>query len=409
MAAPVPRMEWVNDQLGRVPVKSWCAAPDAKALAQAANLAAHPAIFRHIALMPDCHVGYGMPIGGVAACAAAVIPNAVGVDIGCGMRAVRTDVPGAALAAARIGAILAAVRRHVPVGEGRAHAVAQDWDGFERVAERPGGVDAQGWALARRNLGTLGGGNHFIELQAGADGRLWLMIHSGSRNLGLRIAEHYHRCALRLNERQGVTLPDPELAYLPLDTPEARDYLRDMALALAYARENRRRIMAALCAAVAAALPAAAFEPDLDIHHNYAARETHFGREVWVHRKGATAASAGALGIVPGSMGTPSFIVRGLGHPESFQSCAHGAGRRMGRKEACRTLDPAACDRAMRGIVFDGWQPLRGFGARGRRAAGLFDLEEAPPAYKDIHAVMRAQRDLVEPVVELRPLGVVKG
>jgi len=356
-------------------------------------------VFHHIALMPDCHVGYGMPIGGVIACEGAVIPNAVGVDIGCGMVAVQTDYPADALEKPALRLLLDGVKLAVPMGEGHAHHAPQKWDGFEQYG-RPGWVDAHTWELAQRNLGTLGGGNHFLEVQSGDDGFVWLMIHSGSRNFGLKVAEHHHRIAQSLD----LETSSADLAWLPADGKEGQTYIREMNFALDYARENRVRLMAAFRKQVANALAGVNFVQEINIHHNYAARETHFGRDVWVHRKGATSARAGETGIIPGSMGTTSYIVKGLGAADSFASCSHGAGRRMGRKQACRTLTKAECDRAMRGVVFDGWQP-----AHGRGLKGLLDLEEAPPAYKNIKEVIEAQLDLIEPLVTLRPRGVRKG
>lgn len=400
-------MKWVREDLGRLPIKSWCEAPEAEALQQAANLANHPALFRHVALMPDCHVGYGMPIGGVIAAQEAVIPNAVGVDIGCGMGAIQTDWDAEAISTDQIERVLHGVKRGIPVGEGRSHGSRQEWSGFdERERDRPGGIDDHAWELATSSLGTLGGGNHFIEMQAGDDGFVWLMVHSGSRNLGYRIAEHYHRRAVAWDERQGVALPDAQLAFLPVDSADGRAYIRDMQFALAFAAENRRRMLACFRRDVAHVLTGVAFTAEVNIHHNYAAVERHFGRNVWVHRKGATSAKAGEKGIIPGSMGTPSYVVEGLGNEESFQSCSHGAGRAMGRKEACRRLDKAECDRAMKGIVFDGWKVRGRFG---RKGGGGYDLEEAPAAYKNIEDVMAAQTDLVRPLVRLRPIGVVKG
>lgn len=393
--------------MGRVPVKSWCDRPDAGTLIQIAHLASHPKAFHHVALMPDGHVGFGMPIGGVLACTDALLPNAVGVDIGCGMIAVRTSWAAERLTREDLRGILDRVKRRIPLGEGHAHGSPQRWERLDAFTAKRPWRDDRTWDLAFRNLGTLGGGNHFIELQAGDDGRLWLMIHSGSRNLGLKIAQAYHRAAQDLNRRMRAELPSPDLAFLPDDSGPGREYLEDMQLALDYALENRRRMMVQFRGAAADVLHGVEFDDEINIHHNYAARERHFGREVWVHRKGATRARPGERGIIPGSMGTPSFIVCGRGNPESFQSCAHGAGRTMGRSEACRVLDRAACDRAMQGIVFDGWRPLAG--GRDRSARGRYDLEEAPAAYKDIEQVMRAQQDLVEPVVRLRPLGVVKG
>jgi tRNA-splicing ligase RtcB len=405
-------MKWTNTDLGRLPIKSWCETVDAGALQQAANLAALPVLFRQVALMPDCHVGYGMPIGGVIACPDAVIPNAVGVDIGCGMGAVQTDLPVSAATPDLVRQILHGVKRAVPVGEGHAHGERQPWEGLDaRDGDRPGGVDAHCWNLAYCNLGTLGGGNHFIELQQGDDGVVWLMIHSGSRNLGYRIAEHYHKLALRLNEQQGIVLPDSQLAYLQAESDAGQAYIRDMNFALDYARENRRRIMAAFQREVAYLCKDIQFRREVNIHHNYAARERHFDREVWIHRKGATSAKPGETGIIPGSMGTPSYIVAGLGNPESFMSCSHGAGRTMGRQEACRSLSKEACDQAMAGIVFAGWKPLKAKFGRGKAkaGAGLYDLEEAPLAYKDIETVIAAQQDLLQTLVKLRPLGVLKG
>ena len=412
-------MEWVKHKTeiskdARVPLKSWCPNPEDEALAQAANLAAHPAVVSHVALMPDCHVGCGMPIGGVIACRDAVIPNAVGVDIGCGMGAVRTtatieqlpDLPS-------IRKILEAIKIRVPVGEGNGHRHPQAWHGFEKFEDgfgrggRPGWMDETGLHRDRLNLGTLGGGNHFIELQADTDGVIWMMLHSGSRNLGYRVANYYHRLARSLNEKWRTAIPSPDLAFLPLDESEGEAYLRDMNFALAYARENRRCMMEVFKEVLSHHLPGIKFTEEINIHHNYAAVENHFGRDVWVHRKGATSARRDELGIIPGSMGTSSYIVRGLGNPESFTSCSHGAGRRMGRKDADRRLTVEECDRAMAGIVYDRWHRAGGHGKRGGR--GLLDLSEAPQAYKDIDTVIANQRDLVEPVVKLRPLGVIKG
>ncbi|HEY5621057.1 MAG TPA: RtcB family protein [Pontiella sp.] len=396
-------MEWENPDLGTLPVKSWCGQVDKEALRQAANLANHPRVFRHVALMADCHVGYGMPIGGVAACRGAIIPNAVGVDIGCGMCAVQTSVPAVEVLQSRIAECLERVRQYVPLGEGHGHKRSQQW---ERWNELPHWLDDHARDLALKSLGSLGGGNHFIEMQAGSDGMLWLMLHSGSRNLGYRIAGHHHRKAVELCDRGGTSLPSADLAYLDVESDAGRDYIREMNLALAYALENRLRIMTVFKDAAARTFPGAEFEPAINIHHNYAVAEDHFGESVWVHRKGATSAKAGEAGIIPGSMGTCSYIVRGRGHQEAFNSCSHGAGRTMGRMAASRALSRQECDRAMEGIVFSGWQNLRGYGKKGK---GLLDLSEAPQAYKDIEEVIEAQLDLIEPEVKLRPLGVLKG
>lgn len=413
-------MEWIKDKksisgMARVAIKSWCLEPEPDALKQAGNLAAHPAVEQHVALMPDCHVGYGMPIGGVIGCRDAVIPNAVGVDIGCGMGAVRTSARGSELRdREHVRAILDAVKRRVPVGEGNSHRHQVEWAGFEQFekginGKPPDWFGRDGIRHDGMNLGTLGGGNHFIELQTAEDGTIWLMLHSGSRNLGYRIANFYHKLAQKLNAKWHVALPCPDLAFLPTDSPEGQAYIRDMNFALAYAFENRTRMMQAFRGVVGEFLPGITFPEEINIHHNYAALETHFGRDLWIHRKGATSAQKDQMGIIPGSMGASSYIVRGLGNPESFTSCSHGAGRRMGRMEAGRRLTLEECNHAMEGIVFDRWHSAKsGFGRKKGKGSG-YDFGEAPQAYKDIDQVMASQGDLVEPVVKLRPLGVVKG
>jgi len=413
-------MEWIKDGgvTGGVPLKSWCDHIEDGALEQALNLARHPAVFRHVALMPDCHVGYGMPIGGVIACRDAVIPNAVGVDIGCGMAAVETDIPAEALRGhEEIRGLINAVKSRVPVGEGHSHRGEQHWDGFNRYLEQSGltehdissgrvpWVNARSWSLDKANLGTLGGGNHFIELQCDRDGFIWLMLHSGSRNLGTRIAAYYHQQAQEFDRRMDIVLPCRDLAFLPLESADGREYVRNMNFALEYALENRRRMMAAFKDEFMRLFRHSTFCREVNIHHNYAALEKHFDTEVWVHRKGATSARKDELGIIPGSMGSSSYIVRGRGNPDSFHSCSHGAGRRMGRKAACENLSVEMCDWAMEGIVYDRWGRYHGHGKK----LNLPDLSEAPLAYKDIDQVINAELDLIVPLVVLRPLGVIKG
>ncbi len=427
-------MKWEKFEAGyAMPVKSWCENCEEGAVRQAVNLAHHPALVHHVALMPDAHQGYGMPIGGVVAAKGAVIPAAVGVDIGCGMIATETDIPAEAFAEMSFRrAFQEKLKERIPVGEGVSHAVTQDWEGFEEYTAH-NGMRSSLWPskLDRMNLGTLGGGNHFIELQksvsmegragtscpgrAGTpcppqeqdDGgaKVWLMIHSGSRNLGKRIEEHYHRIAARMCERFHSPLPDKDLAFLPIEEPTGHDYFTDMLFALRYARENRRRMMEAMKATLAEFVPGVNFIRTIDIHHNYAAFEEHFGEKVCVHRKGATSAKLDEIGIIPGSMGTASYIVRGLGNPESFMSCSHGAGRRMSRIAASTTLTVEECDKAMDGIVCERWHKYKGFG----KAKGKLDLSEAPQAYKDIEDVIASELDLVEPLVRLVPLASLKG
>lgn len=411
-------MKWEKFEEGySVPVKSWCENCEEGAVKQAANLAKHPVVFHHVALMPDAHQGYGMPIGGVIATDSAVIPAAVGVDIGCGMIATETDIPAERFAdMAFRRAFQEKLKERIPVGEGVSHRETQNWEGFEEYTAN-NGMRSNLWPskLDRLNLGTLGGGNHFIELQKSTslDGKgdpeggskVWLMIHSGSRNLGKRIEEHYHKIANRLCTRFHVPLADPDLAFLPIAEQDGHDYFTDMLFALRYAKENRRRMMEAMKETVAEFVPEVNFLRTIDIHHNYAACEEHFGKKVFVHRKGATSAKLDEIGIIPGSMGTASYIVRGLGNPDSFMSCSHGAGRRMSRIAASTTLTVEECDQAMDGIVCERWHKYKGYG----KAKGRLDLSEAPQAYKDIESVIDAERDLIEPLVRLVPMASLKG
>ena len=431
-------MKWEKFEDGwRMPIQSWCADCEEGAVKQAENLARHPALYHHVALMPDAHLGYGMPIGGVVAAEDAVIPAAVGVDIGCGMIATETDVPAERFAdMAFRRAFQEKLKTRIPVGEGVSHKTTQDWEGFEEYTAN-NGMRSDLWPskLDRMNLGTLGGGNHFIELQKttpleiggalgdralpdgggalgdralpdGGESRVWLMIHSGSRNLGKRIEEHYHKIASRLCSRFRVPLADPDLAFLPIAEKEGHDYFTDMLFALRYAKENRRRMMEAMKETLLEFAPGANFIRTIDIHHNYAACEEHFGKKVFVHRKGATSAKLDEVGIIPGSMGTASYIVRGLGNPDSFMSCSHGAGRRMSRIAASTTLTVEECDKAMDGIVCERWHKYRGFGGK---AKGRLDLSEAPQAYKDIEDVIGSELDLVEPLVRLVSIVNLKG
>jgi tRNA-splicing ligase RtcB (3'-phosphate/5'-hydroxy nucleic acid ligase) len=418
-------MLWMKDDGVRIPVKSWCGDMEKDAMQQAVDLANHPVTYGHVALMPDCHVGYGMPIGGVIACDNAVIPNAVGVDIGCGMGAVRTDVRTASIGGkSGIRMILDFIKERIPVGEGNAHKDERRWAGFDNYLKSlntdeagldfsdpalPGWMDSHAWKLAKKNLGTLGGGNHFIEMQEDEDGNLWLMLHSGSRNAGNRIATVYHKIAIDLDEKYNAAIPTKNLAFLPFDSKEGQDYIRDMQLAMLYARENRRLMMEVFKEAVSAFIPDAVFTGEINIHHNYANLENHFGRNLWIHRKGATSAGKDEMGIIPGSMGTYSYIVKGLGNPESFMSCSHGAGRTLSRTEANRRLTVEECDRAMGGVVYDRWHKAKKFGGRKEKSSGQYDLSESPLAYKNIDEVIRAELDLVNPVVKLKPIGVLKG
>ena len=399
-------MIWKKQEDLPIPILSWCENVEPTALVQAENLARHPALRHHVALMPDCHCGYGMPIGGVIAAKGAVIPNAVGVDIGCGMVAVETDVPCERLSDMRFRrAIQNRLKEVIPVGDGASHNQEQIWEGFERYLDTPDCRAQFVSALDRRNLGTLGGGNHFIEIQKSDEGFVWLMLHSGSRNLGKRVEEFYHRKALALCERFYSPLADKDLAFLPMEEQAGQEYFKDMGFALEYAYENRQRMMGVMKSVFSEFVPEAQFIREINIHHNYAALENHFGEDLYIHRKGATSAKAGETGIIPGSMGTASYIVRGLGNVRSFMSCSHGAGRRMSRNAANEQLTAAECDAAMAGIVAERWHMVSRFG----KNKNVLDLSEAPQAYKDIDSVIAAEKDLVEVQVRLTPLAVLKG
>ncbi|WYD81528.1 MAG: RtcB family protein [Candidatus Electrothrix gigas] len=381
------------------PIKLWLDDLEEGALEQAKHLANLPFAFRHIALMPDAHQGYGMPIGAVLATEDVVIPNSVGVDIGCGMCAVQTSLQ--AIEQDTLKKIMGSLRKQIPVGF-KHHKKAQDAS-FMPASPAEDGLDAlrivRGeYRAALKQLGTLGGGNHFLEIQQGSDGFVWLMIHSGSRNLGYKVAHHYNKLAVELNRKWHTSVPEKwQLAFLPLDGRKGQDYLLEMQYCVDFAQANRRLMMQRMQEVVVEQAGDVQFGEMINIAHNYAAMEHHFKRDVMIHRKGATRAYPDQLGIIPGSQGTMSYIVQGRGEPESFMSCSHGAGRRMGRKQAQKELDLAAEKERLAAIgVIHGMRNSK-------------DLDEAPGAYKDISVVMENQRDLVEIVVELRPLAVIKG
>ncbi len=379
------------------PIKLWLDDIEAGAFAQARNLANLPFVFHHVAVMPDAHQGYGMPIGGVMASEEVVIPNAVGVDIGCGMCAVRTSL--SSISPEKLKMVLAEIRRTVPLGF-KHHQHRQKTSLMPQtdvpLADLP--IVSREYQSALTQLGTLGGGNHFIEIQKGNDGHVWLMVHSGSRNIGFKVANYYNRLAMELNKRWGSKIPSNwQLAYLPIASEAGQQYLQEMRYCVDFAYANRKIMMERIKDAVLAVTPPVFFEPIINIAHNYAAMEVHYEKNVMVHRKGATRAQDGEIGIIPGSQGTPSYIVRGLGNRESFASCAHGAGRKMGRKQAQRQLNLEQEKKRLddQGII----HAIRSVG----------DLEEAAGAYKDIDQVIDNQLDLVEVLVELHPLAVIKG
>ncbi len=389
-----------------LPIKSWIPEEDyyadEKMVEQVENLAKLPFAFHHIVLSPDGHVGYGMPIGGVMATKDVIVPNAVGVDIGCGMCAVKTSLTDIDIDTLK--KIMGEIRKAVPVGF-KHHEKEQDEslmpERDEELILDLKTIVSQQYIPALTQIGTLGGGNHFIEIQKGSDGHIWIMIHSGSRNIGYKVAQYYNKLAVELNKKWFSSVPkEHELAFLPINSEEGKSYLREMKYCVDFALTNRKLMMDRIIdifkkEIVGYENPETKFDKMINIAHNYVACENHFGQNVWVHRKGATLARKGTIGIIPGSMGTKSYIVEGLGNPESFMSCSHGAGRKMGRKEAIRNLNLKEEQDKMEGII----------GAPRTQN----DLEEASGAYKSIEDVMRNQEDLVKILVELTPLAVIKG
>lgn len=374
----------------RVVIKSWCNEPEEGALEQAKNLANLPFVFKQVCLMPDTHQGYGMPIGGVIATEGVIIPNAVGVDIGCGMLAVKTSLEE--IDTDTLKKIMSDIRASIPLGFGH-HKEKQD------IAFMPDRIDCPvnnvEWERSQYQVGTLGGGNHFIEIQRGDDGFIWYMIHSGSRNVGLKVANHYNKLAKKLNAKWHSSVEvKADLAFLPTNDEEAGQYIAEMNWSLEFSHYNRQ-LMSKRIAESFYKHTNSTFAEEINIAHNYARMESHFGKNVMVHRKGATSARDGEIGIIPGSQGTSSYIVKGKGNPLSFQSCSHGAGRRMGRKQAIREL-----------VLEDEVAKLKGILHSVR---GVKDLDEAAGAYKDIDVVMAEQTDLVDIQVKLIPLAVIKG
>ena len=382
----------------RIPIKMWLSDIEEGALKQVLNLANLPFAFSHVCLMPDAHQGYGMPIGGVLATDNVIIPNAVGVDIGCGMSTVKTNIEVDGLRREQLTQIMAGIRELIPLGSDH-QKERQD----ESLMPQGFNIDEmvivkRQYLRALKQLGTLGGGNHFIELQRSDDGFLWIMVHSGSRNFGLQVAEHYNNKAKKLNQiYYSMVEPVVDLAFLPFETDEARLYYNEMKYCTQFAFANRKLMMERIQHVVSSVLSAVVFDPIINIAHNYAAWEEHFDKKVIIHRKGATSAKLGEIGIIPGSQGTKSYIVEGLGNPESFMSCSHGAGRVMSRKAAIRNLDLDEEKRKLDelGIIHS---------IRNKN-----DLEEASSCYKDISQVMAQQNDLVKIKTELSPLAVIKG
>jgi tRNA-splicing ligase RtcB (3'-phosphate/5'-hydroxy nucleic acid ligase) len=360
------------------------------ALKQIENTASMPFIFKHVAVMPDCHYGKGATVGTVLATYGAIIPAAVGVDIGCGMIAVKTPLQRGDVAVP--GAVRAGIERRIPMSAGRNNRTLTETararvEQLEALATRDYGATDPNWRLA---LGTLGGGNHFIELATDDSGAVWATLHSGSRGIGNKIGNLYIRKAQDIAKKNRVALPDRDLAYLDEGTKVFDDYVRDLQWAQQFAKLNRDEMMDR----VLAELGHPAELQRINCHHNFSQPEVHFGQKVWVTRKGAIEARRGMWAMIPGSMGTRSYIVTGLEHPMAFNSAPHGAGRRLSRTAARQQFTMSDMDRAMQGIEF-------------RRSSVL--LDEIPGAYKDIDEVMAHAKDLVEIKYVLKQFVNVKG
>ncbi len=399
------------------PIKVWTGGIEnieGSCMEQAYHLSKLPFLHKWVCLMPDTHTGKGMPIGGVIATKDVIIPNAVGVDIGCGMVFTATNIKYEEIRQVMVGtatimqSMIGNIMRAVPVGyesykQKQASAVLDlalsQMERYEANPELTHLIE-EGYF----QTGTLGGGNHFIELQEDEDGYLCIMIHSGSRHLGKEICDYFHNKARELNQTWYSQVPDEyRLAFLPVHTPEGRQYLNWMELALDYAFENRERMLEKVCAVIKehidryAGLPVT-FSEQINCHHNYAALENHYGANVWVHRKGATRVRQGEIAVIPGAMGSYSYVVEGKGNLESFCTSSHGAGRAYSRTGAMQnfTTEQVIVDLRERGVTL---------GKRKKNDVA----EECRFAYKDIDEVMAQQSDLVTPVRKLRTVGVVKG
>lgn len=383
----------------RVPIKIWSTleSVEEKAINQLKNTAAMPFVFKHVAAMPDVHLGIGATVGSVVATKGAIMPAAVGVDIGCGMMAVKTTLDHR-LVQDNIKEIRHSIERSIPVGFDQ-HKSGREVEasGWLMNVNRLIGSDDALETKARMQMGTLGGGNHFIEICLDTENNVWVMLHSGSRGIGNIIARRHIDCAKGSMKQMFISLPDPDLAYFVQGTEAFDDYIFDLMWCQEYARVNRVEMMNLVMKDLSFAVNNKEPIPrllEVNCHHNYAERESHYNENVWVTRKGAVRARVGDLGIIPGSMGAKSFIVRGLGNNESFHSCSHGAGRKMSRTQATKqfTVEDLA---------------LQTEGVECRKDFGVID--EIPGAYKNIDEVMSNQTDLVEILYQLKQIMCVKG
>jgi tRNA-splicing ligase RtcB (3'-phosphate/5'-hydroxy nucleic acid ligase) len=389
---------------GRVPVRVYTADVEPSARQQLVNISRLPILHHHVAAMPDVHTGIGATVGSVIATDRAIIPAAVGVDIGCGMIAARTSLTGNQLDQRSLRRVFDQITRDVPVGHGQHRDGREIRDAVSPLARglrdildehpeiRKRFRRAHNWA---QQMGTLGGGNHFIEVCVDEANSVWVMLHSGSRGIGNAIGSYFIELARRDMERELANLPDRDLAYLREGAAHFDDYVQAVDWAQRYAAANRQAMMDIVLTALRGHLPAFDVSKEVvNCHHNYVQRERHYGKDVWVTRKGAIRAGEGELGIIPGSMGTKSYIVRGRGVQESFESCAHGAGRRMSRSAAQKRFTAADLVEQTAGVLC-------------RKDNAVVD--EIPGAYKSIDEVMENQSDLVDVVHTLKQVLCVKG
>lgn len=382
-----------------VPLKLWLPEEEIEkeAWKQLQRMATLPVVAHAIAVMPDVHWGKGAAVGTVVPLRRAVIPACVGVDIGCGMMAVKTDVLPEEIEK-KASRLRSAIERVVPVGhKGNASVLeqARSWEGWKKETSKY--LDKDLRQKAALQLGSLGGGNHFLEISFDEENKVWVVLHSGSRNVGKTLAERHIDSAAKYLKAQAVRLPDRDLAWLVEGTPAFEAYIRDVLWCQEYAARNREIMMNQVLGVLSREIHAGKPVPELfkvHVHHNYVAKERHFGEELWVTRKGAVRAGEGDYGILPGAMGRATYIVRGKGNSESFESCAHGAGRSMSRTAARKSFSLEDLKMQTQGL-------------ESRKDKGV--LDEIPSAYKDIETVMGRQDDLVEPVAKLSARICIKG
>lgn len=370
-------------------VLNWATDIDGETLAQASRTATMPFIAGHVALMPDAHLGLGSTVGSVIPTEGAIMPAAIGVDIGCGMIAVETDITASQLPDDLSG-LLSRIEERVPAGVGKGHSTKQDMK-----LNAPDWWTSEEERLAISQIGSLGSGNHFVEVCLDERDVVWVVLHSGSRGVGNRIATRFIKDAKGLMKKLFIQLPDPDLAYFSQSMPEFKAYIDAMHWAQDYALENRDTMMSAVMQELKAVTPAKEVRR-INCHHNFTQIEHHNGRNIWVTRKGAIKAGVNDYGVIPGSMGTRSYIIKGKGNPASYESCSHGAGRKMSRSEAKRQFSIDDINKAMEGKVW-----LKD------KAQALID--EIPSSYKDIDEVMENQKDLVEIQHTLRQVLNYKG